>query len=247
MNTQVAKRRVVVVNRESMEQDALFSAMSKVSAKREADMIASINAICDEREAFEANRERRALDGSVSVGQSNDIRHVRALKDNPSYARLLVALKADPREIIFPQSRDGGKTSSQTSNLKAYRKQRQVAETIYCGSSDLENVVKVFTVCMYRAATMRNEVIERDFAETFLSSVEFRTIAQASEDLWSAIDEVRASHMSTGAQTQASQMIRTLVALKSAEDVRNGRSKDVKAHTDGLVMQALMRRFGIVE
>lgn len=244
--TQVA-RKIVVVNTDAMLNDKLFRSMKFAPKSKVTAMLESIEAVAVERRNFEATVQRRSADGSLYVGQSNDIKHVEALRGNEAVARMFVALKVDPRSYIFPQSQPTGKSSTETSNLKAYKKAREVAELIWTGASTIENVCKVFSVCAFRAVTMSGaDVLKRQFAETFLSSVEFRTIREASEDLWNAIDEVRAKHMTTGAQTQASQMIRTLVALRSAEDVRDGREKNVRVHADGLVLQALMRRFGQV-
>jgi hypothetical protein len=241
-----ATRKIVVVTSEAMSQDALYRSMKNVSKDKVASMLTAIKSVASERETFEANVDRRLADGSFVTGQSADIKHVQALCDNDSVARLFVALKIDPRAYIFPQSRDGGKSSTETSNLKAYKKAREVAECIWTGTSTLENVARVFTTCAYRASQFGQEVLTRDFLENFLSSREFRSINQGSVDLWNAIDDVRAKHMSSGAQTQASQMVRTLVALKSAVDVRDGRAKHTRVDADGKVMQALMRRFGQV-
>jgi hypothetical protein len=242
-----AQRSIVVVNHSAMLNDNLYRTMHFIRKDKLAAMKSAIETIVSERRDFEATRERRLADGSYVVGQSGDIKHVEALAKSDAFARLCVALKIDPRSYIYPQSQEFGKSSSETSNLKAYKKAKEVAEVIWNGSSTLERVAKVFTVCSYIAAErFGQDTLKRDFCENFLSSREFRSINQGSEDLWNAIDEVRARHMSTGASTQASQMVRTLVALKSAQDVRDGRAKDVRIDPQGLVMNALMRRFGQV-
>jgi len=58
------------------------------------------------------------------------------------------------------------------------------------------------------------------------------------------LDTIRAKHMTGGAPTQTSQMIRTLVALKSAVDVKEGQQKHVAIDPNGLVIKSLMRRLG---
>jgi hypothetical protein len=240
-------RKIITVTETTMEKDALFRSMKFAPKAKIAAMIASINEVASERRAFEATVERRLANGSFVVGQSADIKHVDALTDNEAVARLFVALKVDPRAYIYPQSQTGGKSSSsETSNLKAYKKAREVAEVIWSGRSTLENVAKVFSVALYRASLHGYEVVSRDFLETFLHSREVRSINQGTDDFWTAIDDVRAKHMSSGAQTQASQMVRTLVALKSVVDVRNGRAKDTAILKDGAVLHSLMRRFGQV-
>lgn len=242
-------QKIVVVNTEAMMNDALFRAMKNVGASKVEAMSQSIRDIVAERTAFEATVERTAGDGSKYTGQSNDIRHVEALTNNDAVSRLFVALKIDPRAYIHPVSK-GGKDSTETSNLKAYRKARQLAEVIWSGSSDLENVAKVFAVCAWKAvqsSSVTDNVLRRDYAECFLNSTEFRSIREGAQELFDAIDDIRARQMTGGgAKTQASQMIRTLVALKSATDVRDGRSKNVQIDPQGKVVQALMRRFGQV-
>lgn len=230
-----------------MNTDSLFCAMRDVSTQKLTSVRNAVRTVVEERTAFEAVRERRLADGSVVTGQSADIRHVQALAESESFLRMVAALGVNPRAYIFPQSQADGKRADQTSNLKAYKKAREVAECIYTGSGTLENVARVFTVCAFRAVhnpAVRDNVLPRDYAECFLNSPEFRSIRTGAQSLFDAIEDVRAKHMSTGAQTQASQMIRTLVALNAAEDVRNGRAKDVRINPQALVMQALMTRFG---
>lgn len=243
----IQQRKIVVVNHEAMMQDKLYRSMKLAPKVKIAAMQSAIDTLVMEREAYEDARER-IVDGVLTVAGSPDIKHVQALAKSEAFVRLLVALKVDPRSYIYPQSNDGGKTDVETSNLKAYKKAREVAEVIWSGASKLENVAKVFTVCAYRATQHGVDVLDRAFSTQFLRSSEFRTISSASEDLWNAIDEVRARSLSSdgGAQTQASQMIRTLVALKSATDVREGRAKHTRIHADGRVLNALMRRFGQV-
>lgn len=245
-----AQRKILVVNASEMNADALYSSMVAVEAGKLSAMKGSITKIVNERVAFEAQRERKLSDGSIVVQQSNDIRHVEALAESEAFARLCVALKINPRGYIHPASQKDGKTAEQTSNLKAYKKAREVAELVFHGTSSLENVAKVFTVCAFKAvqtSTVSDNLLRRDYAECFLNSPEFRSIREGAQELFDAIDDIRAKQMTGGgAKTQASQMIRTLVALGSAEDVRNGRAKDVRINPQGLVMQALMRRFGIV-
>jgi hypothetical protein len=254
------RKQVIVVNTDAMMNDTLYRRLrNKCPASKVSAMQVAITEACKDRSDFEATVERRSASGVYWTGQSNDIKHVQALggydsgtgvyRGNDAVARLFVALKLDPVQVIFPQSQVGGKTSSETSNLKGYKKLREIAETIWTGSSTLENTVKVFTACAYTIAHAGKDVLERRYAEDFLSSREYRSISQGSEDFLRAVEEVdsmRRSEITGGKQTQTSQMIRQLVALGSATDVRDGRAKNVRIHADGLVMQALMRRFGQV-
>lgn len=239
-------QKIIVVTEASMEQSKLYNSMKFAPKSKLAALQASINEACDARETFESKVERRLADGSFVFGQSADIKHVQALKDNDAVTRLFYALKVDPARYVTPMLQVGGKSSNETSNLKAYKKTREIAELVWSGHSTIENVVKVFTVCAFKCAEGGVDVLKRDFAENFLSSREFRSINQGSADLWSAIDDIRAKHMTSGAQTQASQAIRTLVALHGAEDVRDGRAKNTRILSGSPLMQALMRRFGQV-
>lgn len=241
-----ATRKIVVVSEASMDRDPLVNRARRIPVSKLTAYRDSFADAVQGRVAFESKVERRRADGSFYIGQSADIRHLEALAASDAAMRVLCALKVDPVSYAFPQSQEGGKSSSETSNLKSYKKTRELCETVYIGSATVENVAKVFAVCAHKATLAGHAVLKRDFAETFLSSRELRSIAQGSADLWNALDEIRAKHMTTGAQTQASQMIRTLVALKSATDVRDGRSKDVAINPDGLIINALMRRLGQV-
>ena len=244
-----AQKTIVIVNHSAMMNDTLYRAMHYARKDKIAAMTVAIKTVVAERKAFESTVERRVADGSFVTGQSADIKHVEALATSTAFARLCVALKLDPRAYIYPQSQEGGKLSTETSSLKAYKKAREIAETIWNGSSTLENVVKVFSVCAIKLATVGQETMTRRYLEDFFASREYRSISQGSSEFLLAVeecDEMRARHMSGGKATQASQMVRTLVALKSAVDVRNGRMKDTKVDPRGLVSQALMRRFGQV-
>lgn len=244
ITTMSAYRRVTVVSSAQMEDTALFQA--SVSPRKQNLMMRAVERVCSQRIDYEAQKERM-IGGVLQVGQSPDIRFVEALIGNESYARLLVAIGANPRELIHPDSVEGGKQSDQTSNLKSYNKQRQIAETIFTGNSDLEGVARVFAVCAYRFATSGRTILTREWCENFLSSREFASIDVGTADLWSNIDDIRAKQMTGGAATQSGQMVRTLVALKSATDVREGRAKNVQVNPEGLVMQALMTRLGQME
>lgn len=240
------QRKINIVTQADMQNAVLFADMDKVSAKRLKATMDAIETVAKEREAYEAQRER-IKDGVLQVAQSDDIIHVQALIGNEAFARMVCALKIDPRSYLFPQSQPSGKSSSETSNLKSYRKVRQIAEVIWSGSSDLENVAKVVTVCAHHFAVNGKDILTRDDLHAFLSSHSLDQIDEGTRELFDAVDDVRAKHMAGGgADTQAGQMVRTLVALKSAEDVRDGRKKHVRINPQGLVMQALMTRFGRV-
>jgi len=238
-------RQINVVTQADMQSSVLFSDMSAVSPQRLGKAMKAIETVCVERREYEAQRERM-VSGSLVVSQSPDIKYTDALINNEAFARMVVALRIDPRAYIHPDSQEHGKQADQTSNLKAYNKARQVAETIWSGSSDLETVAKVFSVCAFAFASKGHALMTREHVETFVSSRELASIREGTSDIWSAIDEVRAKYMSGGAETQSGQMVRTLVALKSATDERDGRNKNVRIDPDGLVMQALMTRFGQV-
>ncbi len=246
--TMTAQRNIVIVNSDAMLNDKLFRTMKYAPKSKVAAMLDSINLHGQARIDREATVQRRLAGGALVVQQSADIKHVEALMHNETFARFCVALRIDPQAYIDPASKDGGKLSTETSNLKAYKKAREIAETVYHGTSSLENVARVFSVCAFIAATKRDTLIERAFCNHFLRSNEFRSITQGTEEFMVAIDEMRARSLSSdsGAATQASQMIRTLVALKSAVDEMDGRAKNVRLDPNALVIQSLMRRFGQV-
>lgn len=245
-----AQRQIVVVSTADMMEDALFAQMRDATSDAN---VAKFNAfkgrvtrLLAERAAFEDTVERKGADGRIYTQRAEDNKdfaQLQALCESESALRMLFALNINLRSYIFPQSQKDGKSSNETSNLKSYKKAREIAECIYTGSSTLEKVCKVTVACTAIAMRSGMDVLERDFVECFLSS-RLHSIRQGSADLWSAIDEVRAKHMSSGAQTQASQMIRQLVALRSAEDVRDGRSKNVRVFKEGRVFNALLKRFG---
>lgn len=243
MTTQSKISIVTVSESDMLQKSDLAATMRLLSIQKVSSVKRALGVVIDERTAYEASKERR-IDGVLTVGQSPDIAHLEALRDDDAVHRLCGALGINVRSFFFPQSQTEGKSDNETANLKSYRKVRQIANVIANGTGSLENVAKVFAVCAYRFASNGHAVLSRDWCETFLSSREFQSIDTATADLLAAIDDVRAKQMTGGAATQSGQMVRTLVALKSATDARDGRAKNVAINPDGLVMQALMVRFG---
>jgi hypothetical protein len=240
-----AQRSIVIVNTEAMMNDQLFRSMKFAAKSKVEAMVSSVNSMVEERIAFEMTVERKGSDGRIYSGVCPDALALRSLKNHDAVACMLVALKVDPRAYLYPQSQDGGKQSDQTSNLKSMKKAREIAETIWSPvvASPLEKVVKVWTVCAHYCATHGRDVLPRNESELFLNASRIRS---GSSEIFDAIDAYRAKEMSTGAATQTSQMVRQLVALKSATDVREGRAKHTRINPEGLVISALMRRFGIL-
>lgn len=236
-------RNVVIVREADMSASELYTDMVGVSDRRLKNALAAIESVVNERAEYEANRERK-IGGIITVGQSPDIRHAEALINNEAFARMVLALKIDLRSYIFPQSQENGKSDSETSNLKSYRKVRQIAETVLHGSSDLEGVARVFSVCVFHFARNGNGLLNREYCKAFLSSREFANLDTGTAQLFADVDDIRAKQMSGGAETQSGQMVRSLVALKSATDVRDGRNKNVAIDQDGKVLRALMVRLG---
>lgn len=243
MTTQSKITVVSVSESDMLRKSDLAAQMHMVSPQKAQAVKRAFATVIDERTAFEANKER-VIKGVLQVGQSPDIAHLEALRNDDATHRLFAALGVNVRSALYPQSQSDGKSETESANLKSYRKVRQIANVIANGTGSLENVAKVSAVCMYRFANNGHAELSRDWCETFLSSREFSSIDTATADLLAAIDDVRAKQMSGGAATQSGQMVRVLVTLKSATDVRDGRNKNVLVNPDGLVMQALMVRFG---
>jgi hypothetical protein len=242
----MSKITVVTVSESDMFNKSPLAADMRLLSPQKVQAVRSAFAkVIDERTAFEAKQERM-IKGVLTVGQSPDIKHLEAMRTDDATHRMFGALALNVRSFLFPQSQKEGKQDNETANLKSYRKVRQIANLI--GHSDsanaLENVAKVSAVCMFRFASSGHAELSRDWCETFLSSREFSSIDTATADLLSAIDDVRAKQMSGGAATQSGQMVRVLVGLQSAYDKRDGRNKNVVVNPDGLVLQALMVRFG---
>lgn len=236
-------RNIKVIREADMSKTVLYAAMKDLSEERVAAAMRSIKKVAAERSSFEASKERMK-DGVMQVSQSPDIKFVDALIDNESVARFILANGINVRSLIHPASQKSGKSSSETSNMKSYEKFRQIAETIWTGNSDLQKVAKVFAVCSFHFATKGNDLLTREYCKGFLSSREFANLDQASADLWTAIDDIRAKEMSGGAETQSGQMVRQFVAMNVAEDVKEGRNKHARINPNAPVMQALMMRLG---
>lgn len=244
-------RKLVIVNTEKMMEDKLFRSMSVFNTAQKSkveDKLSEMHDWFEKRAEFES-KQTRNIGGVPVTCQSADIKYLDTLSQSRSFALLALALKLDIQSYFFPQSKAGGKSDEETSNLKAYKKALEIADVIWSGSSTLENVVKVNTVCCYLVTKAGAEVINRRMVEDFFSSREFASIQSGSADFLAAMEEcdaLKAKHMSGGKQTQTSQMIRTLVALRSGKDIKQGRNKDFALNTDGLVINALMRRLGQV-
>lgn len=246
MSTQ---RNVVIVRSVDMMETALYSRMVNATSDANRESFANYtqhaSRIAKEREDFEA-KQPRTVDGHFYAdgAQSKDIAHLRNLASDDAALRMLYALNVNLRSYFHPQSQSGGKTSSETSNLKAYKKVLEAARCIYSGQTGMEDVLKVAIVCAAQAMQHGKEVFTRDFFEDFLHSSGH--IKSGSSDIFDAIDEYRDRSVATksGASTQSSQIIRSLVALQCAEDVKEGRLKNVRINPNGLVFNALLKRFG---
>jgi hypothetical protein len=242
-------QKLFIQNRAALTGQALFDHAQNAPAEKVSAMVNYINQVCDEREAFEAQRER-VIDGVLTVGQSPDIKQVQALKGSVALARLCLALGTDPRSFIHPRSQTGGKSSTDTENLKGLKKVREVAETVLLGGDGknvgIENVLKVLVVCMDKTVQLRGtDVIERKYAECYLNSSEYRSIAKQDKELFDSVEAYRAKQMTGGgAKTQVSQVVRMLAPFGAVEDVQDGRAKNIRFNRDHPLVDALLIRLG---
>tara|TARA_B100000749_G_scaffold276189_2_gene263002 strand:+ start:849 stop:1646 length:798 start_codon:yes stop_codon:yes gene_type:complete len=182
--------------------------------------------------------------------KSKDFKHLESWKDSNALLRLFVAAKIDPQGYINQGWMDdaevikrGFNPVSRTKNLKAYKKVREIAEYIVSGQSRCEAVVKTFVACLIQASRF-GDAINRETLYKFLSRID---LSEVSADLADAVSDLQAKHMTTGAQTQTSQLCLTLANLGVLTETRDGRTKRVTLNATSPITQAFAERFGMVE
>jgi hypothetical protein len=227
---------------EAMDANALFRSMNEQKPQQVGSMRARIAKAVEERRAEEMKDSPEGL--------SKDFSNVEAWTESEALARFFLALKIDPRAYLLMHTmsaeervKRGFDPNAATRNLKAYKKVLEIAEYIADGRARCENVVKTFVACMIKASKVK-EVVDRETAERFLSSIDLKSV---SPDLAEAVSEYQAKHMTGGAATQTSQTVLTLSNLGAFRIVTDGRRKHVKVNRDSIVLEALATRFGMLE
>jgi hypothetical protein len=227
------ERKIIHVSTATMEGDPLFRRInaSKLGFNRAKfdSYVAQMRVEMNNRHALEQRKERM-VDHVLCIADSPDSRFLVSARDSVNFQRLCWALKVNV-------------TALAGSNLKSFAKLEEIADLVIKGS-DIQKVTKAWTVCAYIANTrFGRDVLPRAESELFLNTLSH--VRQGTSELFEAIDEIRAQ-IATGAPTQTSQIVRSLVTLGGAEDVCEGRHKHTRVLPDSPVMQALMRRLGQV-
>ena len=191
-------------------------------------------------------RDRRGM-------KEADLQPLLKLSNNKNFARFAIATNLDVSSYINPHLKAGGKSSSETSNLKAYNKMNGLANTVLTNIVDLEKVLKAGFTCAYifarKSSGGKNTkvIISRADLSDFLSSgIARSTIAKLNPDLFEQIEDFLGTCATRGGGngTQASQIIRTLVATGCAIDVQR-ETKDLEIDLSNPIVKQLAQALKI--
>ena len=227
---------------------AKLDAMKEFIAEESAKRLAHEYTV--ERRKFSTGEPFTAT-ATTDNGDYKEYRPLKAFSTSDAVARLFYTQKIDVARYLNPH---GSKTGSETTNLKGINKILGVATAIYEGKLDkVEKVMTAGLACAYiyalnnRPSDGSDKVhVTRDAMESFLRSASMRTFSQGTEEFWSHLTKYLGTCAGSGADTQASQIIRQSVALGIATDIRTDKRKDMILDLGNPILTALMTRLGVI-
>lgn len=169
-------------------------------------MCAKIKKSFERRDAFEASQ------GLVLAARNSyTVERDRMLANNIAVARFFLALDVEPSAVIERKV-----ASTAMFNAKALKKVTELAQLTTSVGAKVEKVIKSFIACAIIATDRKVDVITNEVNRRFLCSQGFT--AQISDtDLIDHLDELRLRSMTSGAETQSSQMRNVLDVLGLGE------------------------------
>jgi hypothetical protein len=154
------------------------------------------------RDAFESAN-------GLNIGERNSytVERDRMLKNSTAVAMLFLALDLEPSAVIERKV-----SSNAMFNAKALKKVNEIASFV-CGYGEkLERVMRAFIACALVATDKGHDVITNAINARFLNSDDLKAHVTDS-DLLDNLNELRATHMTSGAATQSSQCRNVLDVL----------------------------------
>lgn len=145
------------------EAKSLPELMDSVTPEQESAMVANINAALAERKAFEVKKAPKGTHLELR-------RTIQFMKDNRRLARFLVALNADPHEMLNRERKLGYR-----SNLKGFQKMKTLLDYVTGRSGAFERVsMALFAatiVAKLKGRTDRNGFVSNEEQEFILSNM----------------------------------------------------------------------------
>lgn len=204
-------------NTETLREVALGFSTQKVTA-----MTTKIEQSFDRRDQFEA-ANGIALAGRNSYTVERD----RMLKNKIAVARLFLALSLEPSNVIERKV-----SSNAMFNAKALKKITEIAQFVVGFGAKLERVTKAFIACALIATDNKIDVITNATNRKFLCSAGF-TGQVTDQELIDHLDELRLRSMTSGAETQSSQVRNVLDVLGLGEIRSTDKPRDaIVIHAD---------------
>lgn len=236
---------VKTANSEALE-TTLYGAMVNASPQAVTAMRKKIAGAIEERKELKLKQKPALGDAFQCLLDWNE---------TDAVARLFIGLKINPRAFILMKwlddaelNKHGFQKLAVTESLYGYKKIKEIAQYILSGNSKLESIVMTWTACAI-IASRTGEPIPREVCKTFLSSIDLEQVSPALASAvrdYQAVRALQAVHMSGGKDTQTSQMTLVLASLGSGTLVKR-ETKDIIINRQGMVIQALAERFGMLE
>lgn len=188
-------------NEKSLREVALGFSNVEVAA-----MCGKLKKSFDRRDQFET-----AQGCSIIEKNSYTVERDRMLKNNVAVSRFFLALAIEPSAVIERKV-----ASNAMFNAKALKKVTELAQFVVGHGAKLERVIKSFIACAIIATDRKVDVITNEVNRRFLCSQGF-TAQINDQDLIDHLDELRLRSMTSGAETQSSQMRNVLDVLGLGE------------------------------
>lgn len=172
-----------------------------------------VGAMCGKiAKSFERRDQFEAANGLLLGAKSSyTVERDRMLKNNIAVARFFLALSIEPTDVIERKV-----SSNAMFNAKALKKVTELAQFVVGFGAKIERVTKAFIACALIATDNKIDVITNATNRKFLCSVGFSGQV-TDQDLIDHLDELRLRSMTSGAETQSSQVRNVLDVLGLGE------------------------------
>lgn len=205
-------RKVLNMSNETLN---LRDAANGFSAKRVATMQTKLVESFERRDQFEASN---GLD--LSGDNSYTKERARMLKNDVAVSRLFLALGLEPSDVIERKVAENAMF-----NAKALKKVTEIARFVTGYGEKLERVMRCFIACAIVATDKAVSVIDNRVNVQFLNGFDLSQRV-TDQDLLDNLETLRHRAMTSGAETQSSQVRNVLDVLGLGEIVSKEKPRD---------------------
>jgi hypothetical protein len=170
------------------------------------NMVKKLKASFERRDQFETSQGLSVLEKN-----SYTVERDRMLRNSVAVARFFLALGLEPSAVIERKV-----ASNAMFNAKALKKITELAQLVVGHGAKVEKVTRAFIACAIIATEKGHATITNEVNRRFLCSADFSG-RLADQDLIDHLDELRLRSMTSGAETQSSQVRNVLDVLGLGE------------------------------